>query len=118
MILTTRRNRTGDALDSAAIVAMTAAALERAIRHDWLRLSVAAAALPGMPTWCTLGLARVQLKPEEFEARWLLGDVLADLPEGGGRVLCVCTCRTRSLGGAGACSRLIEGFLGAGGGRP
>jgi hypothetical protein len=38
---------------------MTAAALERAIRHDWLRVSVAAAALPDMPTWCTLGLARV-----------------------------------------------------------
>jgi hypothetical protein len=71
--------------DSAAIVAMTAAALERAIRHDWLRVSVAAAALPDMPTWCTLGLARVQLKPEVFQARWLLGDVLADLPEGGGQ---------------------------------
>ena len=83
--LTTRRNRTGDAFDSAAIVAMTAAALERAIRHDWLRVSVAAAALPDMPTWCTLGLARVQLKPEVFQARWLLGDVLADLPVGGGQ---------------------------------
>lgn len=83
--LTTRRNRTGRGFDAAAIVAMAAAALERAIRHDWLRLSVAAERLPDMPTWCTLGLARVQLAPEVFEARWLARGVLADLPAGGGQ---------------------------------
>jgi hypothetical protein len=44
--LTTRRNRTGRSFDSAAVVAVAAAALERAIRHDWLRLSVAAERLP------------------------------------------------------------------------
>jgi hypothetical protein len=83
--LTTRRNRTGRGFDSAAIVAVAAAALERAIRHDWLRLSVAAERLPDMPTWCTLGLSRVQLKPEVFRERWLARGVLADLAEGGGR---------------------------------
>jgi hypothetical protein len=83
--LTTRRNRTGRSFDSAAVVAVAAAALERAIRHDWLRLSVAAERLPDMPTWCTLGLSRVQLKPEVFRERWLARGVLADLAEGGGR---------------------------------
>jgi hypothetical protein len=83
--LTSRRNRTGQDFNAAAIVAAAAAALERAIRHDWLRVWVAGEGVGDMPSWCNLGLQRVQLKPEVFSARWLARGVLADLVEGGGK---------------------------------
>ena len=82
--LTKRRARTGHQFDAAAIVAVVAAALERAIRRDWQRCWVAGAGVEAMPSWCNLGLQRVKLDLDEFEGRWLLGGVLAHLEAGGG----------------------------------
>ena len=88
--LTSRRNRAGQQFDAAAIVAMTAAALERAIRLDWVRVGVASGGGGDLPSWCSLGLRRVRLQPEVFAGRWLAGGVLAHLAVGGGRdALCV-----------------------------
>ena len=64
---------------------MTAAALERAIRHDWLRVWVAGEGFDNMPSWCNLGLQRVQLDREVFEGRWLARGALAHLEPSGGR---------------------------------
>ena len=83
--LTSRRNRTGQQFDAAGIVAATAAALERAIRHDWLRVWVAGGGFSDMPSWCSLGLQRVRLEPEVFGLRWLSRGALAHLAAGGGR---------------------------------
>ena len=66
-------------------MAATAAALERAIRHDWLRVWVAGEGFSDMPSWCNLGLRRVQLEPEVFGLRWLSRGALAHLAAGGGR---------------------------------
>jgi hypothetical protein len=83
--LTVRRADGGPQFDAAGIVAATAAALERAILHDWRRVWIAGEGLVDMPSWCDLGVKRVQLKPEAFDARWLAGGVLAHLAEGGGQ---------------------------------
>lgn len=82
--LTRVRARTGRQFDTAAIVATTAAALERAVRRDWLRVCAVGQGFDDMPSWCNLGLQRVKLDLDVFEGRWLLGGVLASLDGGGG----------------------------------
>ena len=83
--LTTRRAATGQQFNAAAVVATTAAALERAVRRDWLRVWVTADGFEGMPSWCFLGLQRVALPLAAFEGRWLAGGALAHLDGSGGR---------------------------------
>lgn len=83
--LTARRARTGQQFDAAAVVAATAAALERAIWLDWERVWAAPEGAHGLPSWCRLGLKQVVLDRSAFERRWLAGSVLARLEGAAGR---------------------------------
>jgi hypothetical protein len=83
--LTARRARTGQQFDAAAVVAATAAALERAIWRDWERVWAAPEGADSLPSWCRLGLRQVVLDRSAFERRWLAGGVLAHLEGASGR---------------------------------
>ena len=72
--LTTRRASTGQAFTAAAVVQMTAAALERSICLDWARV--------GAGQGNSVEDKRVRLESADFDDRWLLRGVLADR-EGG-----------------------------------
>ncbi len=62
---------------AAAVVALTAAWIERAVRLDWLRVSTdLAGASTTLPSWCTIH-KRFDLSQEAFAQRWCLGTVLA-----------------------------------------
>jgi hypothetical protein len=76
---------------AAAVVAMAAAWVERAVRLDWLRVSTSlAGASSALPSWCVIHKP-FDLSQEGFAQRWCLGAVLAHVStdEAGSRVLCV-----------------------------
>ena len=100
--LTARRARAGGPqFTAAAVVAMVAAALERALRRDWLRVWVDPVGFAELPSWCQLSVRRVRLDLSVFEERWLLGGVLAHLDGGGQGALLVHVPRGWDAGGAG-----------------
>ena len=68
--LTARRASAGQEFTAAAVVAMTAAELERSICMDWARV--------GAGQGNSVEDQRVRLESADFDARWLLRGVLAD----------------------------------------
>ena len=81
----------GQVFTAGAVVALTAALVERAIRLDWLRVTVdLAGASTTLPAWCTIH-KHFDLSQADFSQRWCLGAVLAHVSAGsdGSPVLCV-----------------------------
>ncbi len=72
--LTARRSAGGQAFSAAAVVGMTAAEVSRSIRKDWARV--------GAGQGSSVEDARVRLELVDFESRWLVRGVLADLAGG------------------------------------
>jgi hypothetical protein len=81
--LRVRRAVTGQQFTATAVVAKTAAALEQAIRRDWLRVSVSLPGMAELPSWCVIK-RDYALGVEEFVGRWCLGGVLASVLPGEG----------------------------------
>ncbi len=62
---------------AAAVVALTAAWIARAVRLDWLRVSTdLAGTATALPSWCLIH-KRFDLSQADFSQRWCLGNVLA-----------------------------------------
>ena len=81
----------GQSFTGAAVVALTAAWVERAIRLDWLRVTTdLAGSSTTLPSWCPIH-KRFDLSQVDFVQRWCLGDVLAHVSESaaGSPDLCV-----------------------------
>ena len=95
------RARTGQQFTAAAVVAMAAVTLERSIRRDWLRVWVDPVGCAELPSWCRLSGERVRLTEAAFDARWLLGGVLAHRQGVGQGSLNVHVPRNWHAGGAG-----------------
>ena len=67
----------GQVFTAAAVVALTASWIRRAIRLDWLRVTADLAGTAStLPSWCVLH-RRFDLSQEDFAQRWCLGAVLA-----------------------------------------
>jgi hypothetical protein len=79
-----RRAATGQPFTAAAVVAVTAARLEHAIRQDWLRVWVLLPGMPELPSWCVLR-RQYALGEDEFRQRWCIGGVLASVQPGEGK---------------------------------
>jgi len=77
---------------AAAVVALTAAWVERAVRLDWLRVSIdLTGASTTLPSWCII-YQRFELSQAEFAQRWCLGGAVLATVSGdaaGSQSLCV-----------------------------
>jgi hypothetical protein len=71
------RVASGQVFTAAAVVALTAAWVARAVRLDWLRVSTdLAGTATALPSWCLIH-KRFDLSQADFSQRWCLGNVLA-----------------------------------------
>lgn len=73
-----RRAKYGQPFSAAEVVHLAAAWVEQAIRKDWMRVTVGLSGLQEVPSWCVIG-KRYELSLEDFEKRWCLSGVLADV---------------------------------------
>ena len=72
------RVATGKVFTAAAVVGLTAAWVERAIRLDWLRVVADLTRAHTLPSWCIIH-KRFNMSQVDFSKRWCLGDVLAQV---------------------------------------